>query len=55
MTPEERERDVPKAFLTAEQMADAILGLVLDDTLDGRVAVWLNGEDLLLLDPVEPW
>ena len=41
---------VPPVLLTPEQIADAVVQFVGDDTLAGRVMVWCCGHDRRLLD-----
>ena len=41
---------VPPVLLTPEQIADAVVQFVVDDSLAGRVMVWWCGQDRRLLD-----
>ncbi len=63
VTPEERQaRGVPKTLITLEQMADAVLGLIADDKLSGRLLLYPNDESPRLISAadagytlLEPW
>src|SRR5580704_6217556 len=63
VSPAERQaRGVPKTLITLEQMADAVLGLITDPTLAGRLLLYANDEPPRLIsagDPgyasLEPW
>jgi NAD(P)-dependent dehydrogenase (short-subunit alcohol dehydrogenase family) len=62
-SPAERQsRGVPKTLITLEEMADAVLGLIADSTLCGRLLLYANDEPPRLIaagDPgyasLEPW
>jgi NAD(P)-dependent dehydrogenase (short-subunit alcohol dehydrogenase family) len=41
---ERRERGVPNVLTTPEEIADAVIRLVGDDSLTGRVLVWWSGQ-----------
>jgi NAD(P)-dependent dehydrogenase (short-subunit alcohol dehydrogenase family) len=44
MTPEERERLVPSVLLRPEEIAEAVVMFVEDETMAGRVMIWQEGE-----------
>ena len=44
MTPEERERLVPPVLLQPEEIAEAVVMFVEDDSMAGRVMIWQEGE-----------
>jgi NAD(P)-dependent dehydrogenase (short-subunit alcohol dehydrogenase family) len=44
MTPEERERLVPSVLLQPEEIAEAVVMFVEDDSMAGRVMIWQEGE-----------
>jgi len=44
MTSEERERLVPSVLLQPEEIADAVVMFVEDDSMAGRVMIWQEGE-----------
>jgi hypothetical protein len=44
MTPEERERLVPPVLLQPEEIAEAVVMFVEDDSMAGRVMTWQEGE-----------
>jgi NAD(P)-dependent dehydrogenase (short-subunit alcohol dehydrogenase family) len=44
MTPEERERFVPPVLLRPEEIAEAVVMFVEDDSMAGRVMIWQEGE-----------
>jgi NAD(P)-dependent dehydrogenase (short-subunit alcohol dehydrogenase family) len=45
LTPDERRaRSVPPALLSLEEIAEAVVGLIADDRLAGRLLVWWNGQ-----------
>jgi NAD(P)-dependent dehydrogenase (short-subunit alcohol dehydrogenase family) len=43
MTPEEREKLVPHVLLQPEEIADAVVMFVKDETMAGRVLIWQEG------------
>jgi NAD(P)-dependent dehydrogenase (short-subunit alcohol dehydrogenase family) len=50
LTPEQRrEQDVPEVLTTLDEVADAVLELITDDSLAGRIMVWWNGQPLQLI------
>jgi NAD(P)-dependent dehydrogenase (short-subunit alcohol dehydrogenase family) len=63
VTPAERQaRGVPKTLITLDEMADAVLRLIADSTLAGRLLLYRNDEPPRLIaaaDPgyasLEPW
>lgn len=63
VSPEARQaRGVPKTLITLEQMADAVLGLIADDKLSGRLLLYPNDESPRLISVadagytlLEPW
>jgi len=44
MTPEEREKLVPSVLLRPEEIAEAVVMFVEDDSMVGRVMIWQEGE-----------
>jgi NAD(P)-dependent dehydrogenase (short-subunit alcohol dehydrogenase family) len=55
ISPAERQsRGVPKTLITLEQMADAVLGLITDATLSGRLLLYANDEPPRLISPGDP-
>jgi len=44
MTPEEREKLVPPVLLRPEEIAEAVMMFVEDETMAGRVMIWQEGE-----------
>jgi len=55
VSPSERQdRGVPQTLITLEQMADAVLGLVTDPTLAGRLLLYQNDEPPRLISPGDP-
>lgn len=44
MTPEEREKSVPSILLQPEEIAEAVVMFVEDDSMAGRVMIWQEGE-----------
>jgi NAD(P)-dependent dehydrogenase (short-subunit alcohol dehydrogenase family) len=44
MTPEERDKLVPPVLLQPEEIAEAVVMFVEDDSMAGRVMVWQEGE-----------
>jgi NAD(P)-dependent dehydrogenase (short-subunit alcohol dehydrogenase family) len=44
MTPEERERLVPPVLLRPEEIADAVVMFVRDETMAGRIMIWREGQ-----------
>jgi len=44
MTPEEREKQVPPVLLQPEEIAEAVVMFVEDDSMTGRVMIWQEGE-----------
>ena len=44
MTPEKRERLVPPVLLQPEEIAEAVVMFVEDDSMAGRVMIWQEGE-----------
>jgi NAD(P)-dependent dehydrogenase (short-subunit alcohol dehydrogenase family) len=55
VSPAERQaRGVPKTLITLEQMADAVLGLIADPTLAGRLLLYANDELPRLISPSDP-
>lgn len=55
LTPEERRnRGVPAVLTTLDEAADAILQLITDDSLAGRVMVWWSGEARGLIPDGDP-
>jgi NAD(P)-dependent dehydrogenase (short-subunit alcohol dehydrogenase family) len=54
MTPEERE-GLPPVPLRPEEIADAVLMFVEDETMVGRVMIWREGEPRRLVPPSSPY
>jgi 3-oxoacyl-[acyl-carrier protein] reductase len=55
VSPAERQaRGIPKTLITLEQMADAVLGLITDSTLAGRLLLYQNDEPPRLISPGDP-
>jgi NAD(P)-dependent dehydrogenase (short-subunit alcohol dehydrogenase family) len=59
---ERQSRGVPQTLITLEQMADAVLGLITDPTLAGRLLLFANDEPPRLISPgdagyasLDPW
>jgi hypothetical protein len=44
MTPRERKELVPPVLLEAEEIADAVVMFVEDETMAGRVMIWQEGK-----------
>ena len=55
MTPEERERLVPSVLLRPEEIAEAVVMFVEDDSMAGRVMVWQEGEPWQIVPPDAPY
>lgn len=53
MTPAERRANVPPSLREPEEIADAVVQLIRDDALSGRVMLYYEGAERRLL-PVEP-
>lgn len=50
LTPQQRrEEGVPEVLTTVEEIADAVIELVTDETLAGRVMVWWSGQPRRLI------
>ncbi|MBX9787713.1 MAG: SDR family NAD(P)-dependent oxidoreductase [Pirellulales bacterium] len=50
LTPDERRRqDVPEVLTTLDEVCDAVLELITNDELAGRVMVWWNGQPRRLI------
>ena len=55
LTPQERkERGAPDALLTLDEVADAVIELITNETLAGRVMVLWNGEPRRLIQNGDP-
>lgn len=55
LTPEERkERGVPEVLTSVDEIADAVVQLLTDETLAGRVMVWWNGQPRRLIEFGDP-
>jgi NAD(P)-dependent dehydrogenase (short-subunit alcohol dehydrogenase family) len=55
VSPAERQaRGIPKTLITLEQMADAVMGLIADPTLAGRLLLYQNDEPPRLISPGDP-
>jgi NAD(P)-dependent dehydrogenase (short-subunit alcohol dehydrogenase family) len=55
MTPEEREKSVPPVLLQPEEIAEAIVMFVEDETMAGRVMIWQEGEPWQIVPPDAPY
>ena len=55
MTPEEREESVPPVLLQPEQIAEAVVMFVEDDTMAGRVMIWQEGEPWQIVPTDAPY
>jgi NAD(P)-dependent dehydrogenase (short-subunit alcohol dehydrogenase family) len=55
MTPEERERFVPSVLLRPEEIAEAVVMFVEDDSMAGRVMNWQEGEPWQIVSPDAPY
>jgi NAD(P)-dependent dehydrogenase (short-subunit alcohol dehydrogenase family) len=51
MTPEEREKLVPPVLLQPEEIAEAVVMFVEDDTMAGRMMNWQEGEPWRIVPP----
>jgi len=55
LRPDQRGRDgVPEVLTTLEEVADAVAGVIEDDTLAGRVLVWWSGKSPQLIPFGDP-
>lgn len=55
LTPQQRrEMDVPDTLLSLDEIAGAVIRLVTDDALAGRVMIWWNGEPPRLIPVGDP-
>jgi NAD(P)-dependent dehydrogenase (short-subunit alcohol dehydrogenase family) len=55
MTPEEREKLVPSTLLQPEEIAEAVVMFVEDETMAGRVMIWQEGEPWHIVPPDAPY
>jgi NAD(P)-dependent dehydrogenase (short-subunit alcohol dehydrogenase family) len=55
MTPEERERSVPPVLLRPDEIAGAVVLLVEDDSMAGRVMIWQEGQPWHLVPTDAPF
>ncbi len=55
MTPEEYEKLVPSVLLQPEEIAEAVVMFVEDDTMAGRVMIWQEGEPWQIVPPDAPY
>ena len=55
MTPEEREKSVPPVLLQPEEIAEAVVKFVEDETMAGRVMIWEEGEPWQIVPPDAPY
>jgi NAD(P)-dependent dehydrogenase (short-subunit alcohol dehydrogenase family) len=55
MTPEEREKSVPSILLQPEEIAEAVVMFVEDETMTGRVMIWQEGEPWQIVSPDAPY
>jgi NAD(P)-dependent dehydrogenase (short-subunit alcohol dehydrogenase family) len=55
LTPEQRKQQgVPEVLLTVDQISDAVVRLITDESLAGRVMVWWCGQPLRLIPLGDP-
>jgi hypothetical protein len=55
LTPEQRQaREVPSVLLGVEEIAEAVVTLIADERLAGRVLVWWNGQPPALIPIGDP-
>jgi NAD(P)-dependent dehydrogenase (short-subunit alcohol dehydrogenase family) len=55
LTPEQRQaREVPSVLLGVEEIAEAVVRLIADERLAGRVLVWWNGQPPALIPIGDP-
>jgi NAD(P)-dependent dehydrogenase (short-subunit alcohol dehydrogenase family) len=55
LTPEQRKRGgVPDVLTTLDEISDAVVELVMDDSLSGRVMVWWSGKPRRLIPVGDP-
>lgn len=55
MTPEERRELVPAVLLQPEEIAEAVVMFVEDDSMAGRVMIWPEGEPWHIVPPDAPY
>ncbi|MBA2713382.1 MAG: SDR family oxidoreductase [Rubrobacteraceae bacterium] len=55
MTPEERRELVPSVLLQPEEIAEAVVMFVEDDSMAGRVMIWREGEPWQIVPPDAPY
>ena len=55
MTPEESEKSVPSVLLKPEEIAEAVVMFVQDDSMAGRVMIWPEGEPWRIVPPDAPY
>jgi NAD(P)-dependent dehydrogenase (short-subunit alcohol dehydrogenase family) len=55
MTPEEREKWVPPVLLRPEEIAEAVVMFVEDETMTGRVMIWHEGEPWQIVPSDAPY
>jgi len=55
MTPEEREKSVPSILLQPEEIAEAVVIFVEDETMTGRVMIWQEGEPWQIVPSDAPY
>ena len=55
LTPQQRgEQGVPDVLTTVEEIADAVVELITDETLAGRVMVWWSGQPRRVIPVGDP-
>ncbi len=55
LTPQQRrEQDVPDVLTTVEEIAEAVIELITDETLAGRVMVWWSGQPRRVIPVGDP-
>jgi NAD(P)-dependent dehydrogenase (short-subunit alcohol dehydrogenase family) len=55
MTPEEREKSVPSILLQPEEIAEAVVMFVEDETMTGRAMIWQEGEPWQIVPSDAPY
>jgi NAD(P)-dependent dehydrogenase (short-subunit alcohol dehydrogenase family) len=55
MIPEEHEKSVPPVLLQPEEIAEAVVMFVEDDSMAGRVMIWQEGEPWQIVPPDAPY
>ena len=55
MTPEERDKSVPPVLLQPEEIAEAVVMFVEDESMAGRVMIWQEGEPWQIVPTDAPY